>query len=153
MTITRGCRHPDVGAGHLRAARDVAERPPAPQIVFHAAAHRHVHLMEENHEEAITNNVVGTRVLVDAALQFGTKRFVAISTDKAVSPTGIMGASKRMAGMIVRDAGRRSGRAFVVIRFGNVLGSRGSVVPFFLDRGRSLDRVRGAARWRMRARR
>ena len=110
----------------------------APDIVFHAAAHKHVHLMEENYEEAISNNVVGTEILVDAALQSSTKRFVAISTDKAVSPSGVMGASKRMASMLVWDAARRSGRPFVVVRFGNVLGSRGSVVPFFkaqIERG------------------
>jgi len=102
-----------------------------PDVVFHAAAHKHVHLMEENPEEAISNNVVGTNNLVEAALTSKTQRFVVISTDKAVSPGGIMGASKRMAGMLVREAARRSGRAFVVVRFGNVLGSRGSVVPFF----------------------
>ena len=110
----------------------------APDIVFYAAAHKHVHLMEENYEEAISNNVVGTEILVDAALQSSTKRFVAISTDKAVSPSGIMGASKRMASMLVWDAARRSGRPFMVVRFGNVLGSRGSVVPFFkaqIERG------------------
>jgi FlaA1/EpsC-like NDP-sugar epimerase len=104
-----------------------------PDVVFHAAAHKHVHLMEENWVEAITNNVLGTQNLVEAALAHGTERFVAISTDKAVSPSSMMGASKRMAGMIVRDAGRRSGRAFVVVRFGNVLGSRGSVVPYFTE--------------------
>ena len=103
----------------------------APDVVFHAAAHKHVHLMEENYEEAISNNVVGTEILVDAALQSSTKRFVAISTDKAVSPRSVMGASKRMASMLVWDAARRSDRPFVVVRFGNVLGSRGSVVPFF----------------------
>ena len=103
----------------------------APDIVFHAAAHKHVHLMEENYEEAISNNVSGTEILVDAALQSSTKRFVTISTDKAVSPSSVMGASKRMASMLVSDAAHRSGRPFVVVRFGNVLGSRGSVVPFF----------------------
>lgn len=102
-----------------------------PDVVFHAAAHKHVHLMEENFVEAITNNITGTQNLVDAAYSANTERFVAISTDKAVSPRGIMGASKRMAGMIVSEVGRRTGRAFVVVRFGNVLGSRGSVVPFF----------------------
>ena len=109
-----------------------------PDIVFHAAAHKHVHLMEENYAEAISNNIVGTEILVNAALQYGSKRFVAISTDKAVSPSGIMGASKRVASLLVRDAGRRSGLPFVVVRFGNVLGSRGSVVPFFksqIERG------------------
>jgi FlaA1/EpsC-like NDP-sugar epimerase len=109
-----------------------------PDVVFHAAAHKHVHLMEEHFEEAISNNVVGTQNVVDAALATKTERLVAISTDKAVSPTGIMGASKRMAGIVVREAARRSGRKFLVVRFGNVLGSRGSVVPFFkrqIERG------------------
>ncbi len=109
-----------------------------PDIVFHAAAHKHVPLMEKNFEEAISNNVVGTSILVDAALQSGVKRFMAISTDKAVSPSCVMGASKRMASLIVRDAARRSGRSFAVVRFGNVLGSRGSVVPYFkaqIERG------------------
>ena len=102
-----------------------------PQIVFHAAAHKHVPLMEENPEEAITNNVVGTSNIVDACVKAGVDRLVMISTDKAVSPTSMMGASKRLAEMIVREAARRSGRAFAVVRFGNVLGSRGSVVPVF----------------------
>lgn len=109
-----------------------------PAVVFHAAAHKHVPLMEENPEEAITNNVIGTRNVVAAALQAGTERLVLISTDKAVSPSSIMGASKRVAELIVHEAARRSGRAFVAVRFGNVLGSRGSVVNTFkaqIERG------------------
>lgn len=109
-----------------------------PAVVFHAAAHKHVPLMEENPEEAISNNVVGTRNVVDASLSAGVKRLVMISTDKAVSPTNLMGASKRLAELIVHDAARRAGAAFVVVRFGNVLGSRGSVVPLFkrqIERG------------------
>ena len=102
-----------------------------PSIVFHAAAHKHVPLMEDNPEEAITNNVLGTRNIVEACITASVERLVMISTDKAVSPTSIMGASKRLAEMIVRDGARRSGRAFAVVRFGNVLGSRGSVVPVF----------------------
>lgn len=109
-----------------------------PTAVFHAAAHKHVPLMEDNAEEAITNNVMGTAHLVDAALAAGVQRFVMISTDKAVAPGSVMGASKRVAEMIVRDAARRSKRAFLVVRFGNVLGSRGSAVPTFkaqIERG------------------
>ena len=102
-----------------------------PSVVFHAAAHKHVPLMEENPEEAVTNNIMGTQVLVDAAARSGTERFVLISTDKSVSPSSVMGASKCMASKIVRRAGRDHECAFVVVRFGNVLGSRGSVVPFF----------------------
>lgn len=109
-----------------------------PAVVFHAAAHKHVSLMEENPEEAVSNNVRGTRNVVEAALRSGTQRLVLISTDKAVSPTSMMGASKRVAEDIVRSAARRHRRAFVVVRFGNVLGSRGSVVPLFkqqIERG------------------
>jgi FlaA1/EpsC-like NDP-sugar epimerase len=102
-----------------------------PEVVFHAAAHKHVPLMEINIEEAITNNVLGTRHVVQAAIKAETQRLVLISTDKAVRPVTVMGATKRMAEMIVLDAAHRSGRSFSVVRFGNVLGSRGSVVPLF----------------------
>lgn len=102
-----------------------------PDVVFHAAAHKHVPLMEDNAPEAISNNVVGTRHVVQSAIRAGTQRLVLVSTDKAVSPSSLMGASKRVAEMIVRDAARRTGRAYVTVRFGNVLGSRGSVVPLF----------------------
>ena len=102
-----------------------------PDIVFHAAAHKHVPMMEQNPEEAITNNVLGTSHVVTAALDSGTSRFILISTDKAVEPRNLMGASKRVAEQIVMQAARRWGRSFAVVRFGNVLGSRGSVVPFF----------------------
>lgn len=102
-----------------------------PQVIFHAAAHKHVSLMEVNVEEAVTNNVLGTKNCVEAAIASGTERFVLISTDKAVQPSSVMGATKRVAEMIVRDAAHRSGRNFVTVRFGNVLGSRGSIVPLF----------------------
>jgi len=87
--------------------------------------------MEINVEEAVTNNVLGTKNVVEAAIVCGTARLVLISTDKAVKPTSVMGATKRVAEMIVRDAAERSGRDFVAVRFGNVLGSRGSIVPIF----------------------
>jgi FlaA1/EpsC-like NDP-sugar epimerase len=104
-----------------------------PQVIFHAAAHKHVHLMESNPTEAITNNVLGTRNLLDAAIASGVERFVMISTDKAVNPVGIMGASKRVAELMVHEAARRSGKAYVAVRFGNVLASRGSVVLTFKE--------------------
>ncbi|MFZ5882895.1 MAG: polysaccharide biosynthesis protein [Chloroflexota bacterium] len=102
-----------------------------PQIVFHAAAHKHVPLMEINVTEAVTNNVLGTQVLVQTALAHQTERFVLISTDKAVRPSSVYGATKRLAELIVLDAARTSRRAFTVVRFGNVLGSRGSIIPIF----------------------
>ncbi len=101
-----------------------------PQVVFHAAAHKHVSLMEKNVEDAVTNNILGTRNVVAAARQQGVERLVMISTDKAVRPSSVMGATKRLAEMLVLDAAR-SGAAFSVVRFGNVLGSRGSVVPIW----------------------
>jgi FlaA1/EpsC-like NDP-sugar epimerase len=102
-----------------------------PDVVFHTAAHKHVPLMEENPSEAITNNVLGTKNLVEVSLKFNIKNFVLISTDKAVNPTSIMGASKRLAEMIVRNAAIISGYSYCAVRFGNVLGSRGSVVRIF----------------------
>ena len=102
-----------------------------PQVVFHAAAHKHVPLMEVNIVEAVTNNVMGTRNVVQAALDISVERFVMISTDKAVRPASIYGATKRLAEMIVLDAARNYKRAFTIVRFGNVLGSRGSIIPIF----------------------
>ncbi len=103
-----------------------------PYVVFHAAAHKHVPLMEENVADAITNNVLGTANVVDCAAEGHAQHFVLISTDKAVRPTSVMGATKRLAEMVVQDAAARFGRNFVSVRFGNVLGSRCSVVPIFL---------------------
>jgi FlaA1/EpsC-like NDP-sugar epimerase len=102
-----------------------------PQVVIHAAAHKHVPLMEGNPGEAIKNNVVGTRNMADAADAFGATDFVMISTDKAVNPTSIMGSSKRIAEMYIQDLNKTSGTHFVTVRFGNVLGSNGSVIPIF----------------------
>jgi FlaA1/EpsC-like NDP-sugar epimerase len=102
-----------------------------PQIVFHAAAHKHVPLMEANLVEAITNNIIGTHNLAQVSIKHNVERFVLISTDKAVRPSSIYGATKRVAEMIVIDTARRTQRAFTVVRFGNVLGSRGSIIPIF----------------------
>ena len=102
-----------------------------PQVVFHAAAHKHVPMMEMNIEEAITNNIQGTRNIVEVSRKFDVERLVMISTDKAIRPVNVMGATKRIAEWMVLDAANRWNRAFSVVRFGNVLGSRGSVVPLF----------------------
>ncbi len=102
-----------------------------PEIVYHAAAHKHVPLMEDSPAEAIKNNVFGTYNTAKAADKFGVKRFVLVSTDKAVNPTNIMGASKRMCEMVIQMMNERSNTEFVAVRFGNVLGSNGSVIPLF----------------------
>ncbi len=106
------------------------ERPTA---VFHAAAHKHVPLMELNPSEAIKNNVLGTKNCADAAAKFGCQKFVMISTDKAVNPTSVMGCSKRVAEMYIQSISKPGGTQFVTVRFGNVLGSNGSVVPIFKE--------------------
>ena len=102
-----------------------------PELIFHAAAHKHVPLMEDSPNEAIKNNVFGTYKMAKAAAKYNVKRFVLISTDKAVNPTNIMGASKRLCEMVVQMMNRESDTEFVAVRFGNVLGSNGSVIPLF----------------------
>lgn len=138
-------RFPDVRQRVIMA--DVREREKMlrvfaqnyPDVVFHAAAHKHVPLMEEHPDEAVRTNILGTKNVAEAARRYGTKKFVLISTDKAVNPSSVMGATKRVAEMIIQalDAERQqhdsTGTRFVAVRFGNVLGSRGSVVPIFKE--------------------
>ena len=130
------------GSGELRvhlanvASRAAMERmvtAEAPNVIFHAAAYKHVPMMEDHPSDATHVNIGGTMVMLDAAAAAGVDRFVFVSTDKAVRPSSVMGASKRIAEMLVADAARRTGRPYVSVRFGNVLGSTGSVVPIFQE--------------------
>ncbi len=119
--------------GSVRDSRrmDYLFRTYKPQIIYHAAAHKHVPLLEDSPNESIKNNVFGTYKTVQCAHKYGAEKFVLISTDKAVNPTNIMGASKRICEMIVQSYNNRSNTEFVAVRFGNVLGSNGSVIPVF----------------------
>lgn len=116
-----------------RPAMDRMIATESPDVIFHAAAYKHVPMMEEHPSDAVHVNMGGTMALLDAAVCADVERFVLVSTDKAVQPTSVMGASKRIAEMLVADAARRTGKHYVSVRFGNVLGSNGSVVPIFQD--------------------
>jgi FlaA1/EpsC-like NDP-sugar epimerase len=124
--------HPLIGDVRDRARVEEAMRMYQPSIVYHAAAYKHVPMMEMHPVEAVKTNVLGTRILAEAASKFGVERFVLVSTDKAVRPTNVMGATKRLAELVIHNMNEGVGKCrFVAVRFGNVLGSAGSVIPIF----------------------
>ena len=125
--------YPVIGDVQDEARLEEVFRMYKPDIVYHAAAHKHVPLMEDNPLEAVKNNIYGTKHMVDVAARHKVNRFVMVSTDKAVNPTNVMGSTKRIAEMVVQEKARASDTIFAVVRFGNVLGSRGSVVPLFKE--------------------
>src|SRR5699024_9927711 len=102
-----------------------------PDVVYHAAAHKHVPLLERHPEEGVKNNIIGTMNVANAAKKYKVNTFVMVSTDKAVNPTSVMGATKKLAEMVIQSMDKNSQTKFVTVRFGNVLGSKGSVIPLF----------------------
>jgi len=137
--IDQELRHRWVGADLAACVADITDRPRVqgilarerPTLLFHCAAHKHVPMMEANPGEAVKNNVLGTRTLAESALAAGVEAFVMVSTDKAVNPTSVMGATKRCAELIAQSLNGEGKTRFVAVRFGNVLASSGSVVPIF----------------------